>query len=289
MSVSNLSRRRFLTDVGTGMAVIGSQVPLWETHQADHPPYPEIPEPVLEEQGWEQQESYQEEKEDALWSIRTFEWTELRNRVREGTGGLVDIPLGGLIAMRIGNSGETRRLRGETITDGSSFPSARLARWNLNDSFRSTYESYLSDFSKIGFNNTGKMDWRLSPGFPASAGFLTDICNEGGTLTTQKFGDIGLTQHYLEYELRDDTANVDSDVELEEEATLEFHGWVGSWYDEGQIYVVVGLHPNGEEGMCGLTSPHLEKVLDEVVEGDVGFELDESLWGQTHTVMGAVR
>lgn len=270
------------------MAIVGSPVPLWETQQADHPPYPEIPESVLDELGWVQQESYRKEKGDALWSICTFEWTELRDRVRDGTGGIVDIPLGGLIAIRIGNNGETRRIRGETITDGETFTSARLARWKLSDSISSKYRSYLSDFSKIGFNNTGEMDWRLSPGFPASAGFLTDICNEGGTLTTQKFGDIGLTQHYLEYELRDDTANIDTDVDLKEETTLEFHGWVGSWYGDGQIYVVVGLHPNGEEGLCGLTSPHLEKVLDEVVDRDVEFALSESLWGTTHSVMGAV-
>lgn len=289
MSIFSPSRRQFLTNVGTGVTMISLGNSLIETTQASHPPYPVISDSVLEEHGWKQRQEDQEVKEGARWSIRTYEWVALRSHVREKTGGIVDIPLGGLIAMRIGNDGKTRRFRKREITDGETFAFPKLARWQLKDAIRGTYLLYLDDFSKIPFSNTGEIDWGLGPLLPPEVGAYTNICEDGGTIVSQVAGTIQPTQHFLEYELRDDTVNKKREVSLAGTESLDFFGWVGSWIHHEQIYVVIGVHPNDQEGLCGLTDPHMQKVLDEVIEGDVDLELDESLYGQTHAVMGAVR
>lgn len=239
MSLSSPSRRQFLAQAGAGVTMLNIGDWFVETTPASHPPYPDIADSVLEEQGWEQRLENREVKEGARWSIRTFEWVELRNRVRESTGGVIDIPLGGLIAMRIGNNGKTRRIGEREITDGVTFAFPKMSRWKLRNAIRRTY---LNEFSKTGFTNTGEIDWSVSPLLPPEAGVYTNICEDGGTLVSQVAGTVQPTQHFLEYELRNDTANVKRDVSLAETETLDFFGWVGSWIHQEQIYAVIGVH-----------------------------------------------
>jgi hypothetical protein len=286
------TRRRFLGQVGTAVAIPATSSSVYEEVNASYPEYPTIPDAILDEYGWQKRDGeygeWQNEKNDALWSIRTYEWTRLRESIREKTGGVVDIPLGGLIAMRIGNNGETRRVLGKEITEGESFTSPKYARFELSDAIRRTYLTFLDRFSMVGFNPEGEMNWNLSPAFPASLGFYTDECHDGGTLNTETNGSIKLTQHYLEYPLRETTVNEDTEVSLASEEYLEFHGWLGSWIHEDSIYAVVGVHPNDQSTICGISDPHLENVLDEVLEEEIELGLEESLYGRLHSVMSTV-
>lgn len=288
---SHQSRRAFLECVGASAAFPAALGSFWEKEPAPYPPYPSIPETVLDEQGWKMRQEdgeWRNEKHDALWSIRSYEWVSLRERIREKTGGVIDIPVGGLIAMRIGNNGTTRKLFGDMVRDGQTFLSSGYARYKLSDAIRETYMSFIDSFSKVGFNRKGELNWNLSPALPTSYGFYSSECHDGGSLTTEAEGSVRLTQHILEYPLRSNTVNVDEDVSITDTEYLEFHGWVGSWIHQDNIYAVVGVHPNDQSSFCGLTDPHVQNVLEDTVEGDVDLGLEESLYGRLHTVMGAV-
>lgn len=110
------TRREFLRQAGTGVATMGFLPNLIETTDAHYPEDPSIPSETQERIGWERTDRWRKEKEDAKWSVATYEWPWLRTKVRKATDGLVDIPLGGLIGFHIGDDGETWKIGGETIT-----------------------------------------------------------------------------------------------------------------------------------------------------------------------------
>lgn len=271
------------------MAATGFLPNLVETTDAYYPEYPSIPSKTQERIGWERTDRWRKEKEDAKWSVSTYEWPWLRTKVRKATDGLVDIPLGGLIAFHIGDDGETWKVGGETITRGDKFTSTTFAKWELDDEIKDTCQSFIHGFSKQGFNTEGKLNWNLDPGFPISAGTYANECLPSGTLTTEKFGSVQMTQYNLEYELSDDTANADKPVDLAESTGLEFFGWIGGWSHDGHVYAVGAVHPRATGDYCGLDNPHLEEVLTEVRGEEVNLDLEDTLYGRVRTIMGAVR
>ena len=107
------TRRGFLHQAGAGVAATGLLPNLIETTDARYPEYPTIPNEMRERIGWKRTNRWRKEKEDAKWSVSTYEWPWLRGKVRDATDGLVDVPLGGLIAFHIGDDRETWKIAGE--------------------------------------------------------------------------------------------------------------------------------------------------------------------------------
>lgn len=166
------TRRDFLHQVGTGVAATGLLPNLIETTDASYPEYPTIPEETRERIGWKRTNRWRKEKEDAKWSVSTYEWPWLRGKVQDATDKLVDIPLGGLIAFHIGNDGETWEIGGETITQGDEFTSTTLAKWELDDEIKETYQSFVHEFSDRGFDTEGKNQLELGSRVPGFCGCI---------------------------------------------------------------------------------------------------------------------
>lgn len=282
------TRREFLRKASVASVVFGVR-PSWiQKEEATFPDYPKIPKTLLSRLGWGRTDRWQVEKEDAKWSISTYEWHWLRQFVREKSDGVVDIPLGGLIAFHIGNNEKTWRVNGSTIKRGNEFALPSKAKWDLDGPITQTYKSFLDRVSKQGFKTVGSLDWSFDPVFPSSVGILSNKCMPSGTLTTEQSGSVQLTQFNLEYPIKNQTANSHREVNLKDEANLDFFGWLAGWSHNKQIYAVGAVHPRATRDYCGYDNPHLEEALSKVHNDDVNLDMEQPLYGKVHSLMGAI-
>lgn len=275
------SRREFIQQMGTGAVIAGIHGDWFNSGTAPYPPYPSVPDQILDRLEWSPQKSLQVTKEDAKWSIRTYEWKWLRERVRKKTSETMDIPLGGLIAFRIGDTADL-------FNSNNKFAIPTLAKWDLDDNIQEHFTSYLQNFPKAEFDIIGEIEWNLGPFFPSSAGVLANKCLPSGTLTTEAGGSVQMHQFNLEYELTDTSANSGREVDVNK-TTLDFFGWLAGWNRSNHVYAVGATHPRAIGDWCGLDNPHIEEVLSEAVGQRLDLELEYPLYGKVHTMMGAVQ
>lgn len=260
-----------------------------ESTPAPFPTYPSIPESVLNRHGWVQTERRPHEQlASANWSISTYQWSWLRNLVARKTTGMVDIPLGGLIAFHISDDGTTRRFGDTVLTQGDDFLSPTIAKWELDDNIGEFYERYLQSFTESPLEIEGSLDWDFGPSFPSSVGFVANECMPGGELTTEMVGTVQTTQFNLTYELTDTTANANQRVALAETEELEFSGWLAGWSHQDHVWAVGSVHPKATGDYCGIDNPHLEEVLSEVTGEDIELNLDKSLYGRVRSLMSTI-
>lgn len=282
------TRRQYLNRIGTGMAVTQLIPDIIESEPATHPPYPRIPSEILDHQGWELGKRWRDETDEALVSASTYKWPWLRELVKEETDGMIDIPMGGLIALRIGNDGETYRWNGRTLRNGRTFTSVRWAKGVLREEMREIYKTFVEDFLVGQSERKGGIPWKDAKLFPTEISVLADVCTEGGALNTELEGQIKLNQHNFDYELTEDTANVNRSVDLATERSVKFYGWNRAFGSDGQIYVVGAIYPKTTGDYCGIAAPHIERALSDALGTDVDLDLDTSLTARVRTVMGAV-
>lgn len=278
------SRRQFLRRVGGAAVPMGLFPDPFSSGSAPYPSPPTIPESVRNRIGWVPTEPNPEQtmKEGAKWSISTYQWQWLRDKVREETNGTVDIPLGGLIAFHIGDTADW-------ITEGGKFLSPTWAKMELDEPIKRHVISYFQSFSVSGFNTEGNVPWHLNPILPVPAGVYADKCLPSSTLTTEMVGDVPLHQFNLEYRLTSSTASGSESVALNSEATLDFLGWLAGWSHEQRIFAVGAVHPRGTGDFCGLDNPHIEEALTKAMGSEVNLNLDNSLYGLVHTVMRSIQ
>jgi len=278
-----ISRREFLQQSGSGAVALSFHEDWFEAEPSEHPPYPSIPSSVLEEQGWSmrgEKSRDQFKREDCKWSTSTYQWDSLRERVREATGGQIDIPLGGLVAYRIGDTSSV-------FDSDNTFALPWLAKRELDDPIKDHFKNYLHEFSKTGFTTVGDIDWSLAPLFGVPSSSVMQECLPSGTLTTESVGSVQMHQFNLDYELNDRSSNMSATVDIHT-VDLEFFGWLAGWSHKQHIYAVGGIHPNATGDYCGLDNPHIEEALSEALDEQVNLNLDETLYGRMHTVMGSI-
>ncbi|MCU4754231.1 hypothetical protein OB919_19985 [Halobacteria archaeon AArc-curdl1] len=283
------SRRQYLKHVSVGMVVGSLGTDLVEMEEVSHPPHPSISSGILERDGWEKVNQWRAEEEEAYWSATEYEWNGLRRLVRNKTDGLIDLPLGGLFLLRIGNKTSTITVNDRTLRNGETFTFPRWARRGLSGVIEDRYQYFINDFTVSEFESTGEINWSFSSIFPTTVDIFTQACTEGGSLNTEIEGSTELKQHMLDYRLSDDTANSNKRVGLETSRNLEFYGWNRALISEGQIYVLGSIHPRQDGEYCGLSDPHFERVLSDVTGKEIDLELDTNLTAQVRTAMGAVR
>jgi len=275
-----VSRREFLKQAAIGPVVLSFHNNWLEYEPAEYPPYPSIPRNVLDEQGWSQENQTHIKKEGAKWSISTYQWDWLRSRINDATNGTIDIPLGGLVAYRVGDTASFW-----DRDNKFSFPD--WAKSELDEHIKSDFKNYLHNFSKTGFNTIGEIDWSISPFFGTTSSILIQECMPSGTLTTESAGSTQIHQFNIEYELNEQSANMNQEVEIQT-TDLEFFGWVAAWANNQHVYAVGGIHPNGTGDYCGLDNPHIEEALNEAMDEEINLGLDETLYGRMHTIMGSI-
>lgn len=274
------SRRNFLRRSGSAVVALSLHEDWLEPEPAEYPPYPTIPQSVLNEQDWSQKSQDQFEREGGKWRIRTYQWDGLRDRVGEATDGTIDIPLGGLAAYRIGDTA--------SFWDSSNkFTWTGGAKGELDGPIKTHFKNYLQTFSKTGFDTIGDINWSISPFFGTTASILIQECMPSGTLTTESGGSTQMHQFNIDYELNDRSANADKEVGIHT-VDLEFFGWVAAWSHNQHVYAVGAIHPNGTGDYCGLDNPHIEEALTEAMDEEVNLDLEESLYGRVHSVMGSI-
>ena len=284
------TRREFLKGAGGGAVVLQSGG-IIEWSEAPFPPYPSIPKSELNRLGWSRKNRDEKELDGAKWRFSYYEWDRLRHTVKEATDDLIDMPLGGLLAFRIGNDGTTLKLngdvkiRGETFT-GPNWAAARL----LSDSIDDQINSYIRDFAEGGIEKLGELNWSLyNLGSGPGLGTYAKLCEAGGTLTTEIDGSHDMVQHNLEYQLRRDTVNEHREVYLEQTHELDFIGWSVDFVFDETIYGIAAIHPKATGDYCGLTDPHIERVLSDVIDEEIDLGLEAPLYGKVRSIMSAVR
>lgn len=281
------SRRKFITNASLASPLLLPGIEIKRSGPT-HPAPPEFPKSELRRHGWVKDGRGKIEKEGAMWSYKSYNWRWLRNRVRDKTSGEIDIPLGKIVAYRIGNNNESMKIGDRKITDGRDFLITRKASRGLSDDIEDDFRSRTNHFSKIGFSTLGKLEWKYDPYFPASASVIMDKCDAEGSLTTENSGSVYMTQFNLKYPMRSDTVNVNQSVKLEQDEELEFFGWLAGWGNEERIMAVGAVHPKSMDEYCGLGGSHIEKVLSDILGREIDLDLEDVLHGKVHNLMATL-
>lgn len=285
-----MKTRRDIIKKSGGTAAILSVGSFLESEEASHPPHPTISNTILNEYGWSLVDQWQETFDQSLWSFSAYNWEWLQEKVQNETDGKINIPLGGILAFRIGNNGTTYKITDDPIVNGETFATPRVSGWWRRSDIDSEINTYFEDFAGDGMEKLGEFNWgffRLSSG-PVT-GTLVDVCEDAdGSITLEVGKSRDMVEHNLEYELRSDTVNETNEVDLASEVELDMIGWAVDWTYKGNVYGMAALHPKAAGDYCGITRPHIERVLTAALDEDVNLDIDHPFFGEVLTVMGAV-
>lgn len=286
----SVSRRRFLEST----AVLGLSGSVLAKEGVKRPPYPRITSGL--DYGWSFSHHDEREKAGAKWALSYYTQTGLREKIRKETDDVVDMDLGGMLAMRIGDTKDSVNLLSKP---DNKFDHIRTAWIDKHENIRAEIEDYLSKFSKAGFNIEEKINlaWMLhlldiTGGLPAGTGALLAASDAGpASIDIVASGDgVALTRYPLNYPMTPDTVNTSKNgVTLEETKELPFTGWFGTWGYKGHIYAVTGIHPRQEALDEEMERPYLDAFFSELTGSDVNLELNYDLATQMHNLMGRVR
>lgn len=286
-----MERREFLKLAGGATSILAiDRVPGIETIAAPYPPYPEIRSGILDASGWSETTKREKEHSSSLWRFTEYTWDSLQDQITEATGGKVDMPLGGLLAIRIGNDSTTFKINGNEILDGETFFSTQAAMWSRKREIESEIATYFSEFFDEVLAKQSRIDWGIVNLASVEVNAITSICRDAdGSMTTETGQSVSAVEYEFEYPLREDTVNDTSEPALARETTLTMTGWQIRWRHNGQLYAAAALHPKAVEETCGLGDPHVEQALSTAIGDNVDLGIDQPYYGEIFTMMEAVQ